>query len=248
MNNDTCADCGKQRKRGQGSAKLKLCATCYSRHWRANNKTPKTCEWCGTTFHTSRNETQFCGLSCGGKYQNSKLAESEAWQAYQDQVQKGKKPAPTPVTQEELQANWRAQRSPMRAAYEDQQWGAFHHAVKERSKVTQEGCWEWQGRTSSPRKSKSPYPQIAWGGKYLQVHRLSLEAKHGAPLGSQQSHHVCANTMCVNPEHLQAATHVENIAEMKARRSYEARIEELEAALMDIDPEHPLLDRVAYGT
>lgn len=72
--------------------------------------------------------------------------------------------------------------------------------------------------------------------------------KHGSPLGTQQSHHVCANTMCVNPEHLQAATHVENIAEMKARRSYEARIAELEAALMDIDPEHPLLDRVAYGT
>jgi hypothetical protein len=50
--------------------------------------------------------------------------------------------------------------------------------------------------------------------------------------------------MCVNPSHLQAATHVENIAEMKARKSYEARIAELEQALMLLEPLHPLLMQI----
>lgn len=247
MTNDTCVDCGRQRKRGQGSAKLKLCSTCYSRHWRANNKTTKPCEWCGTNFKTDRKETQYCGFSCAGKYQNSKLANSEAWQDYQTKVQANKKPAQEPKTQEELQALWRSKRSPMRAAYEDQQWGTFHQELKRRCKVTPGGCWEWQGQGNKSKKSSSPYPVVKWSGRGRQVHRLSLEAKHGAPLGSQHTHHTCANTMCVNPEHLEAATHVENIAEMKARRSYEARIQELEAALRDIDPEHHLLRHIKYG-
>ncbi|MFL0711662.1 MAG: hypothetical protein ACJLS2_02465 [Microcella pacifica] len=79
------------------------------------------------------------------------------------------------------------------------------------------------------------------------MHRLACEARYQKPLGTQQAHHTCANTLCVNPDHMQAATHAENIAEMKARASYEARIEELENALEAMDPQHPLLDRVSYG-
>src|SRR5690606_33593053 len=72
MNNDTCADCGKQRKRGQGSATLKLCSTCYSRQWRANNrqKYKHICEGCGATFTSARNETRYCSLSCHNIYQS----------------------------------------------------------------------------------------------------------------------------------------------------------------------------------
>lgn len=248
MNNDTCKDCGRQRKRGQGSAKLKLCASCYSRHWRANNKTSKVCEWCGTNFETARKETQYCGFSCAGKYQNSKLDGSEAWQQYQATVHANKKPDAPLLTQNEREAIWRTQRSELRRAYEDQDPEGFFDALKARCTATPGGCWEWQGKTNRGRAGKNPYPQVVWSGTQYQVHRLSLEMKHGSSLGTQQSHHVCANTICVNPEHLQAATHVENIAEMKARRSYEARISELEEALKSADPRHPLLNRVSYGT
>ena len=58
------------------------------------------------------------------------------------------------------------------------------------------GCWIWQ------HQSKGGYPQVRFAGRTLQVHRLSLEAKHGAPLGSQAAHHTCGVSMCVNPEHL----------------------------------------------
>lgn len=68
-----------------------------------------------------------------------------------------------------------------------------------------------------------------------------LEAKLDAPLGTQAAHHVCANSKCINPEHLVPATNAANIAEMKARASYIARIDELEAALAQIAPSHELL-------
>ncbi|GAA1103551.1 hypothetical protein GCM10009650_02890 [Nesterenkonia jeotgali] len=51
--------------------------------------------------------------------------------------------------------------------------------------------------------------------------------------------------MCVNPEHVVPATAATNIAEMKARNSYIARIEELENALRELSPRHPKLGMLA---
>ena len=83
------------------------------------------------------------------------------------------------------------------------------------------------------------------GKRGFQVHRLILQAKHGGkPLGVQAAHHVCANTLCINPEHLQPVTHRDNTAEMLARHTYLHRIAELEEALAQIDPNHPALDRI----
>ena len=56
------------------------------------------------------------------------------------------------------------------------------------------------------------------------------------------------NTMCVNPDHLQPVTYRDNIAEMLARSSYISRIAELEKALADISPEHPILKRIPLAS
>lgn len=126
----------------------------------------------------------------------------------------------------------------IRRAYEDGDWVALASAIAHRTE--QQGhCHIWQGRI------KDGYPLVNIAGKTLSVHRLSLEAKHGQPLGSQAAHHVCATTACVNPDHLQPITHRDNIAEMMARRSYIARIAELEDALRELAPEHHLLGVVA---
>jgi hypothetical protein len=53
---------------------------------------------------------------------------------------------------------------------------------------------------------------------------------------------MCANSACVNPDHLQPVTHRENVAEMMARQSLLARIRELEARLAEVAPGDPLLD------
>ncbi|NQE89602.1 HNH endonuclease [Nocardia terpenica] len=81
--------------------------------------------------------------------------------------------------------------------------------------------------------------------KNFPVHRMVLEAKLGAPLGVLAAHHKCGNSGCVNPDHLQPVTHAENTAEMLARQSYLARIEELESVVRLLAPEHDALNRVA---
>lgn len=129
------------------------------------------------------------------------------------------------------------QRSPVRKAIESGDHTLLISEIRKRAIHTESGCWEWYGRLD-----KSGYPVANIAGKRIQMHRVVLESKHGAPLGSQAAHHTCANAACVNPDHLQPVTHRDNIAEMLARRSYTARINELEEALRSIDPTHPLLN------
>ena len=130
-------------------------------------------------------------------------------------------------------------RTPLRRALEDGDHLGVHIAILNQCEVdTATSCWEW------PRLRKG-YPFVVVNGKELQVHRLSLEARLRKPLGKQAAHHRCANSKCVNPDHLQPVTAAANMAEMLARRYYVSRIQDLEAALRAIDPEHPLLTEAA---
>ena len=127
-------------------------------------------------------------------------------------------------------------RSPLRIAYDEGNSQAFIEAVRAGSTINELGCWIW-----GKKLSKDGYPTTRLAGKQISVHRAVLEAKYDAPLGSQHAHHICAETRCVNPDHLQPVTHRDNIAEMLARHSYLNRIADLEAALAEVAPTHPLL-------
>ena len=113
-------------------------------------------------------------------------------------------------------------------------------AILDRCKVSDEGCWEWQGY-----RSTSGYGRVSTGrsdtAKQEQTHRVTFEYATGIKPGEMVIHHKCANKACCNPEHLQLATQHENTAEMHARRSFEARIQSLEEALKSVAPDHPLL-------
>lgn len=111
-------------------------------------------------------------------------------------------------------------------------------AIESASTITTSGCWEWQ------KLDRVGYPRLTVGAKEVRMHRLVLETKYEAPLGEQAAHHKCANTKCVNPEHLQPVTHRENTAEMLARHSYLDRIAELEEVIKEIAPNHEVLNRV----
>ena len=126
-------------------------------------------------------------------------------------------------------------RSPLRKAYESKDRDAFIEAIRVECKRVDD-CWEWTRSIDT-----KGYPRVRIAGQRLSVHRLVVEIYHGKPLGTQQAHHTCANTVCVNPEHVIPVTTAENIAEMKARHSYIARIKELEDALAELDPTHPAL-------
>ena len=68
------------------------------------------------------------------------------------------------------------------------------------------GCWLWAG-------SGSRYGSIGTGGrggKKLQAHRWAYERYRGPIPDGLELDHLCRNTWCVNPQHLEPVTHVEN--------------------------------------
>ena len=101
-------------------------------------------------------------------------------------------------------------------------------------------CWVWQGS-----RDRNGY---ALGPKALGqvLIRSIVELRYGAKLGSQYAHHNCGcgRKGCVRPSHIVPATNAANIAEMRCRTALEARVKELQIALAEYDPSHPLLQQI----
>ena len=69
-----------------------------------------------------------------------------------------------------------------------------------------DSCWEWVGR-----KTKQGYGRIAVGSSDKTVHRFLYERWVGEiPVGLVLDH-LCRNTACVRPDHLEPVTNRENI-------------------------------------
>lgn len=200
----------------------------------ARGQKPKWCPECRRKLGTRVRSIQcaHCGVDCmtwrEGRYC------SRACHSASQVKPKPAKSKRDPLTAEQREARRLASRSDIRAGFEDQDWARLADGIRSRTERVGD-CWRWSGRI------KDGYPVTNINGRWYAVHRLALMAKHGADLGSQHAHHVCANTECVNPAHLQPVTHRENVAEMLARQSYLARIRELESALAQHAPQHPLL-------
>ena len=205
------------------------CASHYNQILKPDrHRITHACEECGQEYTTTRTDGRFCSLVCrDAESRRRSVAKAEA-----------KMPAP-PV-------NWKAAtahlRSALRAALEDGDSAGVLAAIRNDVQIDSQGCWVWQ------RSIRDGYPIVQIAGKMRYVHRLSLEASLGVPLGSQPAHHICAKTECCNPNHLQPITHRENVAEMMARTYMVRRIADLEAALTEASPGHPLLIEVGLPT
>lgn len=68
-----------------------------------------------------------------------------------------------------------------------------------------EGCWNWTGSKTSG------YGNIRHEGRGLYAHRISYEFAHGPIPDGMVIDHICHNPACVNPAHLQAVTHRQNL-------------------------------------
>jgi HNH endonuclease len=73
--------------------------------------------------------------------------------------------------------------------------------------VKSEGCWCWIG-TIRARNCK--YGVFSHKHRYLLAHRVSYALIRGEIPKGLTIDHLCRNTLCVNPEHLEAVTMKEN--------------------------------------
>lgn len=228
---------------GQG-----LCRSHYSAWQRGQRRYPITCPECGAAAMVARRESKYCSAVCAAKVgrraQPAREPKSKTIKTCAEcsrQVKPSRKYCSDECVTTANDRTARTQWSPLRRALEAGDHDGVIRAVRDRCAVTDVGCWEWQGRL------QGEYASVKVGCRSLLVHRVMLEAKCQAPLGSQAAHHACANSRCVNPSHLQPVTHRENVAEMLARQSFLARIRDLEAALAEAAPGHDLLAQVEVG-
>lgn len=76
------------------------------------------------------------------------------------------------------------------------------------------GCWEWNGATNNRGYG---VVQMGRGIGIALVHRVVYEAFVGPIPEGLTIDHLCANSTCVNPQHLEAVTKSENV-----RRQWQA--------------------------
>lgn len=78
--------------------------------------------------------------------------------------------------------------------------------------VTESGCWLWSGATSM-----AGYGQLHKDGKTYYAHRLSYEMHKGEIPDGKFVCHRCDVPSCVNPSHLFAGSHEDNMADMTSK-------------------------------
>src|SRR5690606_16429658 len=76
------------------------------------------------------------------------------------------------------------------------------------------GCWLWLAS-----RDKDGYGHFRSGSRSKLAHRVSYECLGGAIDGELEIDHLCRNTSCVNPAHLEPVTHLENV-----RRALHSRL------------------------
>jgi hypothetical protein len=87
--------------------------------------------------------------------------------------------------------------------------------IKCRTVEDSDGCWIWQGGcTGNGYASLRRAPDT---GKQGLCHRIMYRAVHGELLPGQVVMHTCDKKRCVNPDHLVAGTHTDNMVD-KSRK------------------------------
>lgn len=83
-------------------------------------------------------------------------------------------------------------------------------------KQIESGCWIWTGATSMLGRHKNfPYGSFCYRGRMQPAHRVSYKLYKGSIPKGYEIDHLCKVTNCVNPEHLEAVTHTENVRRSK---------------------------------
>lgn len=78
-------------------------------------------------------------------------------------------------------------------------------------------CWNWTGAATSQRKARPQasatkgYGYFTINGRPFYTHRLAMLIKQGYLSEGLVTDHLCNNSLCVNPDHIQETTNRHNV-------------------------------------
>lgn len=86
--------------------------------------------------------------------------------------------------------------------------------LAERSEVASNGCILWRGS-----KTRGGYGTANIGGRKTTAHRIAFEATKGPIADGLEIDHLCGDPLCINPAHLEAVSHAENVRRSRTARA-----------------------------
>lgn len=76
--------------------------------------------------------------------------------------------------------------------------------------ISASGCWDWTGKINK-NNAKLKYGRFVFDGQRILAHRFSYMVYKGVVQNGLELDHLCRNTLCVNPSHLEAVSRKENV-------------------------------------